>query len=196
VEGQRADGPGELSDRPAPAALLEAGDVAAQLVGPRRGLEPEGHRRPGLTVGPAGDRGVPMPRGELEDPGLEGADVAAHQVGDVAHHGPEPGVGEVLDGGADVDVLPGRDREDRLQTPDQPEGGVGGRAGRGRDLVEVQALDPGARGDLFGGRGRNDARAGLYAGECDEDVQPGLPTRLLPEQVDELGGGPQVGVDG
>ncbi len=63
--GETADAARELPDANARADLIEALAVALDLIEPPGGLEPEGDRKAGLTVGAAAHRRIPIAAGEI-----------------------------------------------------------------------------------------------------------------------------------
>jgi hypothetical protein len=74
-ESQCPDAAGELPDQPTGGTLAQPLEVTADLVCPRRGLEPKGDRRAPLPVGAAGHRRVPVALGQSEQQPLDGAEV-------------------------------------------------------------------------------------------------------------------------
>ena len=126
-------------------ALAQPVEVAAQLVGPGRGLEAEGDRGAGLAVGAPDHDRVAVALGELQHRRLEGQQVAPDDRPDVAHQQAEPRVADVLHGGADVDVLARGLRQHPLQLPDEAERGVRRRPRARRDPVQVERAPRGRR---------------------------------------------------
>ena len=117
VEPERADRPAELHRRPAAPALVQPLQVAAELVGPRRDLQPERDRRAGLGVGAPGHHRAPVPRGQAGDRTDERGAGRGDELADVTHRQREPGVGQVLHRGAVVHVLGGVGRQDPSAAP-------------------------------------------------------------------------------
>ena len=148
VEAQRPHRPGELPDQQPGPALAPAVEVAGDLVGPRRRLEPEGDGRAGLAVGPPGHGRVAVAPGQLQQAALDRPQVSPHQRPHRLHLQGQGGVGDVLHGGAVVDVLPGGLGQPGLQLAHQPQGGVRRAPGLGRHRHQVQfgRVEPGDGG--------------------------------------------------
>src|SRR5690606_29293259 len=147
VRDQGADAAAELGDEPARGAFAEPVEVPPDLVRPGRRLPAEGGGRTGLAVGPAGDGGVAEGQGQVEQAVLDAAQVTPDDAADRAHRQRRPGVGDVLDGRPDVDVLAGRLGQHPAQLVDEAQGGVAGLAGALRDPFQVEPLDAELGGD-------------------------------------------------
>ncbi len=163
-ESQHPHRAAQLPDQPPGASLAQPLQVPPHLVGPGRRLEPEGDRRARLAMSPSYLEGVPMSPGQVEQVGLQGAQLAPDEGADLAQHHTEPGVGEILHGGSEVDVLPSVLRQHPLQATDQAQGGMRREPGLLGDVVQIERRHLGAGGDRLGGVRRHDPEAGLHPG--------------------------------
>jgi len=112
-------------------------------------------------------------------PPCDGADPPQRQGG--------PGVGDVLDGGARVDVLARLFRQHRLQGADQAEHGVGGFPGLLRRVPQVEPAGLRVLLDEAGGARGDHAHGGLRAGQRHDHLQPPPQPALVAEHLPGLG---------
>ena len=152
-ELHRAQRPAELDHLPAGTALAQALQVTVEFGGPDGRLEPERDRQARLPVGAAAHRRVAVGGGQLQGPVPHAGQVPFGDVAQGPEHQGEPGVGQVLHGGAVVDPLPGLVGQRVPQGPDQAHGGMPGGPGLLRDQVQVQLRGVGVRGYGRGGGG-------------------------------------------
>lgn len=136
---EEAHGPGrsrQLADRPPGHAFGDALRLPIEFVGPGRCLQPEGDGRAGLAVRATCHHRVAIEGGQVDACMAARDHVCLDESPDVPHDHPEPRIGEVLNGDAQVHVFTRCLREYRLECLDQAER-------RMRGL-------PGPRGDGFG----------------------------------------------
>ena len=105
--GERADRAAELHHGDLAAEPGEARGVALQGVEPQRALEAEGDRQRMLGMGAPGHRGVPVAARQIREGRPGAVQILPDQLEPVAQLQHEPGVDDVLGGGAPMDVATG-----------------------------------------------------------------------------------------
>ena len=146
--------------------------------------------RPHITVSRCSPR-------QLERGRLAAGDVAVDDVEHRPHDQREPGVGDVLHGGAVVDPLARvAAGSSAAQAADQPERGVPGRAGAARRPPPGRAARRARAPRIAAAASAGTSPSSAWAvGQRGEDVQPGLGAAVVVEERVQLRGGPQVPVD-
>ena len=194
VVDQAAGATAKLADQPARGAVRQPVQVAPDLIGPGRGLPAEGHRAAGLAVGaPGHDRG-PVPVSQADQQLLDPPQFPPGERADAAQRQRGGGVGDVLHGGADVDILAGVFGQRGPQRPDQAEHGVRGQPGLLRRVPDIDQAGAPVLGDERGRVRRDQPCRRLRPGQGGKHLQPSGQPTLLAEDGPGLGGAPQVPV--
>ena len=170
--GQRTDRAAELADEHARPAFGQALAMSVQLRGPDRHLIAKRDRQRVLAMGTAGHHGIPVANRQVEAALDELGQLGIDEIVDVLKYQHQAGVGDVLGGGAPVDVLAGVARACGRQRADDRHDRVQGVLNAFLDLIQVEVFGPCLFGNLLGGGFGNQAELGLGARQRGLEVEP------------------------
>ena len=193
--GERADRAAELDHQDLLAQTVEAGLLALDRGEPDRAFEAESDRQRLLEVGAPGHRGIAMAARQGGERRSDAGEVGADQIETVPDLEHEPGVDDVLRGGAPVDVAAGVARAGLGERLDQRHDRIAGELGAGADRGEIEARQLRLGADLGRGLGGDQAEARLRPGERRLDLEHALQARLVGEGGAHRGGAEQIAVD-
>ena len=148
------------------------------------------------SVGAPGHRGVAIAARQIRAGPPRSRQILADQLQAVAQLQHEPGVDDVLGGGAPVHVAAGIALAGLGQRLDQRHDRIAGQLGAAcRIASRSKRRDVRLGGDLLGRLGRDQAEPGLSAGERRLDVEHALQARLVREHRPHRGRREQAAVD-